>query len=210
MQKLFYIFFFISFLVATVEAKTIAKQDIVKKTEDIKYLSQKIANDYLSLYHEPKNKNYKAKLQEAIKQLEDDFRFIARNSNNLETKNILDFLSYTKDQIKESITQDISKESVLDMLDYSDALLEGATFALKKEDKNIKLHLMKISKLYLAINLNFDTNNNKEILKQEIKLLDNSLKINASWVAYKALIKKPCFIPNITAILENDIESGLR
>jgi len=210
MQKIFYIFSVIFFLVTTSSAKTIEKKDITEKIKDIKYISQKIATDYLSLYHQPKNKSYKVKLEKSIEQLEDNFRFIARNNRDLDTKNILDFLSYTKDQMKDNITHKISKENVSSMLDYSNQLLEGATFTIKKDNKNLKLHLLKISKLYLATNLNFDIDNNKEILSQEIAILDNSLKTNTSWITYKKLLKKPCFIPTIMAILQHDIESNLK
>jgi len=210
MKKLFYIFYLLSFLALESDAAKIDKQMIITKTEDIKYLSQKIANDYLLFYYQPQKESYKTKLQDSIQKLEDDFRFIARNSDDLETKNILDFLSYTKDQIKESIKQDVSKESVLSMLDYSDALLEGASSTLTSDDKDIKLHLMKASKLYLATNLNFDKTNNQEAFEKEIVFLDSNLKTKSSWIAYKKLMDKKCFIPCITTILLNDIESNLK
>ncbi len=194
-------------------AATTEAQKSIEVTEDIKYLSQKIANDYLHLYHDPEKRDVKAQLQTSIKKLEDNFRFIAKNTNNLDTKNILDFLSYNKDQMKEILTYDISKDNASSMLDLSATLLEGANSILSQRAQNHhkqKFHLMKISKLYMAINLNFDAENNRNILKQELVLFKH-LGANYSWRAFKSVLegKQSCFVPNIVSILVKDLENSL-
>jgi len=190
------------------------EQKIIKVTRDIKYLSQKISNDYLYLYHTAKKESIKNELQKSIKKLEDDLRFIAKNTNNPDTKNVLDFLSYNKDQMKETLEEDISKESVLSMLDFSDTLLEGAQSILDIKNQDLyekKFHLMMISKLYMAVHLDFDPINNKSELKKEIELFNNSTALNSSWLSFKNIVNnnQTCFIPNIVSILIKDLENDI-
>ncbi len=191
---------------------TTDNQKIINVTENIKYLSQKVANDYLYLYLDSEKRAIKEALNSSIKKLEENFRFIAKNSNNTDTKNILDFLSYSKDQMKETIADDISKENVSSMLDFSTTMLEGAGSMLEAQKHNrfeSKFHLMIISKLYMAINLDFDKTNNTQELKKEIKLFHSNHASNSSWLAFKEIVEKQqtCFIPNIISILIKDLEN---
>ena len=200
-------------IVINLTALNASADKMVAVTEDIKYLSQKISNDYLYLFHNPKNVKIKEELNNSIKKLEDDFRRIAKNTESLDTKNILDFLSYSKDQMKETISEDLSKDSVASMLDFSDTMLEGAQSILDTQNQTSyknKFHLMMISKLYLAINLGFDSKNNKNSIKKEIELFDNNNKSNDSWVAFKDILenRQNCFIPHITTILIKDLENN--
>jgi hypothetical protein len=212
-KKIFFIAFLIGWASIYAHASTDEKK-IIEVTENIKYLSQKIANDYLHLYHNSKKKSIKNKLQNSIKNLEDDLRLIAKSTNNPDTKNILDFLSYNKDQMKETLEDDISKESVSAMLDFSDTLLEGAQSILDTKNHNVydkKFHLMMISKLYMAINLDFDPINNKTEIKSEIELFNKSTALNSSWLSFKNILNnnQACFIPNIVSILIKDLENGM-
>ncbi len=209
-NKIFFISLIISCMTLSAYATT-DKQKIISVTEDIKYLSQKIANDYLYLYHDPKKSALKEELNRSIKKLEENFRFIAKNSNNADTKNILDFLSYSKDQMKETISSDISKENVSSMLDFSDTMLEGAGSILEVQKHNrseSKFHLLMISKLYMAINLDFDKTNNMQELKKEIKLFNSNHASNSSWIAFKNIVEnnQESFIPNIISLLVKDLE----
>ncbi len=212
MKKIFYIILLVSWATLFAHASIDQKKEIIKVTENIKYLSQKIANDYLYLYHDPKKAAIKVELKSAIKKLEDDFRFIAKSTNNPDTKNVLDFLSYNKDQMKETLENDVSKESASSMLDYSDTLLEGAQSILDSQNHNTyesKFQLMMISKLYMAIHLDFDSINNKNEIKKMIKVFDNNSKSHASWIAFKAIVenRQTSFIPNIISILIKDLEN---
>ncbi len=191
------------------------EQKIINITKNIKYISQKLANDYLYLYHDRTKTEIKSQLQTSIKKLEDDLRFIAKNTNNPDTKNILDFLSYNKDQIKETLAGNISKESAGAMLDFSDTLLEGAQSILDTDkrtlkDREKKFHLMTISKLYMSIKLGFDPINNKNELQKKIALFNHTTAHN-SWLTLKNILSdnEASFIPNIVSILIKDIESNI-
>ena len=214
MKKIFYITLFMSLATPIMHASTFNQQKIMKVSKSIKYLSQKIANDYLYLYQDRQKIEIKSQLNSSIKKLEDNFRFIAKNSDNPDTKNILDFLSYSKDQMKDTLEEDISKESVSSMLDYCNTLLEGFQSILDIQNYNSyekKFHLMMISKLYMAINLNFDPINNKNKIEKEIKLFNNHLVLNNSWHSLKNILinNKVYFIPNIVSILVKDLENSV-
>lgn len=199
-------------MILNTHASESEKRDPIKVTKEIKYLSQKIANDYLYLYHGSKQAMVRDTLQESIKKLEDSFRFLAKNTTNDDSKNILDFLSYNKDQIKEILAVDISSENATSIMDLSDTLLEGANSILDTKIDHTseqKFHLMKISKLFMAVNLGFDPENNREQLKQEMVLFSH-WQSKQSWRAFKTILdSKNCFVPNITSILLKDLENGL-
>jgi len=182
--------------------------DIAKVTENVKFISQNIANEYLYLYNDSKKTYIKDMLQNDIKKLEDDYRIIARNSNDSDIKNVLDFLSYNKDQIKEILEDEISKENVSTILDLSNTLLEGANqiLSIKNHDTfDAKFHIMKISKLYMATKLNYDKEENQNLLNEEIKLFDEHVT-DSSWLTLKDILDRT-FVPNIVYMLVKNIKN---
>jgi len=200
-----------------------ANEKIIDATKDIKYLSQKIAKDYLYLYSNPKRTILHSELINDVKKLETDFRFIAKSSDNSDTKDILDFLSYSKDQIKEILNRDISIENITQMLDYSETLSEGAESILMTyhynttNDKELKTDLMEISKFYLAQHLGINSLNSTEQLQLKMQIVETKLEgenINliSSWSALKNLLdaKENYFIPNIIFILVKNMENSNR
>ena len=114
--------------------------------------------------------------------------------------------------MKDTISADMSKTSVSSMLDFSNALLEGAGSMLEAQEYNkfdSKFHLLMISKLYMAINLDFDKTNNSQKLKKEIKLFNSNHESNSSWIAFKDIVEnnQDSFVPNIISILIKDLEN---
>jgi len=182
-------------------------------TQDIAYASQDIATVYLSLFNDDKNSLYKSKLNNSIHTLEESFRELAKEADCADTKNILDFLSYSKDQIKETLKKDVSKERVHEILDYSGTLLEGAESVLKTngykptKDEDQRVVLSKLTKFYMAYKLGFDTQNSKDELQKLLERLDDSMQPNLSWSSYKRLINtEDKFFPNMILILTKDLE----
>jgi len=159
-------------------------------------------------------------LQNEIKELEDNFRFVAKNTNNIDSKNILDYLSYSKDQIKEILSADIKSENREFILDHTEALSEGAQSILISynydplKDKDIKINLANISKFYMAINANINPTANRNNIQNEIKIIDTKLinsstELKGSWHILKNLLnaKEDQFIPNIISILIKNLEN---
>lgn len=219
-KKIFFTTLAIISIVHTIEASTNEDIKIIEATKNIEYLSQNIAKEYLYLYQNPKRIETKTKLQNEIKELEDNFRFVAKNTNNIDSKNILDYLSYSKDQIKEILSADIKSENREFILDHTEALSEGAQSILISynydplKDKDIKINLANISKFYMAINANINPTANRNNIQNEIKIIDTKLinsstELKGSWHILKNLLnaKEDQFIPNIISILIKNLEN---
>ncbi len=219
-KQIFFTILVIVSILHTVEASTDKNTKIVKATKNIKYLSQNIAKEYLYLYYNPKRVETNAILQNDIKELENSFRFIAKNTNNVDSKNILDYLSYSKDQIKEILNSELKSENRELILDHTEALSEGAQSILISynydplKDKDIKINLANISKFYMAINEDINPAINKDNIKNEIKIIESKLtnssaELMGSWYTLKSLLntKENQFIPNIISILIKNIEN---
>jgi hypothetical protein len=219
-KKIFFITFAIISIVNAAGTSANENTKIIEATKNIKYLSQNIAKEYLYLYHNPKRVETKAILQNDIKELEDNFRFVAKNTNNADSKNILDYLSYSKDQIKEILSSKVKAENRELILDHTEALSEGAQSILISynydplKDKDIKINLANISKFYMAVNENINPSANKENIKNEIKIIESKLtnssaELKGSWRTLKSLLntEENQFIPNIISILIKNIEN---
>ena len=92
------------------------------------------------------------------------------------------------------------------MLEGAQSMLDGQT----PNKFNTKFHLMMISKLYMAINLDFEKVDNKNEIKKEIALFNSNTTSNSSWLAFKDIIenKQKIFIPNIASLLIKDLENN--
>jgi len=204
----------------TTEVSAAENTNIIEATKNIQYLSQNIAKEYLYLYHNPKRNETKAILQNDIKELESSFRFVAKNTNNDDSKNILDYLSYSKDQIKEIINNEVKAENRELILDHAEALSEGAQSILISynydplQDKDVKINLARISKFYMAEHENINSSANKQNIKDEINIIEkkftnSSAELLGSWHILKNLLNtnEDQFIPNIISILIKNIEN---
>ncbi len=218
-KNIFYITLIVLSTTLFAHALTDKSINIIKSTKNIQYLSQKISKDYLYIYYNPKKIATKTELNNSIKKLEESLRIVAKNTHNLDTKNILDFLSYGKDQIKELLNSDISKQNSILILEYSETIFEGAQSILNTNnydyttDKDIKTNLMRILKSYMAIHtkINKDANiaqleREKILLKKRMKFLNS--EVNQSWQPLEKFLetKDNYFIPDIVSILVKNIE----
>ena len=192
MKKIFYLFFLMLGATQYSEAATRGDVKVLESSEDIRYLSQKIVKDYLFLYDNPQKSAVKNELHTSLAQLSDDLRVIVMTTKDSDTKDILEFLAYSKDQIKELFDQKADKEKAALMLDYSETLLEGADSIAKAHmydfseeekmlmvTKEIEYLLERITKYYMAFNVGFNTPINKEQMDESISRLEENLeKIN--------------------------------
>ncbi len=219
-KKIFYTYFTIFAILFVCEGVAGENLQIVKSVKNINYLSQKIAKDYLYLYYNPKKTEIKLQLYKDIKKLEDNFRLVAKSTDNDDNKNILDFLSYSKDQIKETLAKNISIKNATLMLDYSEALSEGTKSILdtynydSSIDRDIRVNLAKILKLYIASHISINPIISKEQLKTQIQIVDTKLKKayknrDQSWKTIRDLINsdEEYFVPNILFILIKNMEN---
>ncbi len=207
----------VAFLILFTSLQLQAQSKTVEAAQKIKVLSQKYANDYLFLYYNPNHFKYLPKLHSSIKDMEKNLRIIAKDTQNEDTRSILDYLSYTKDELKELLDEEIDRDNTQKVLDATDSLVEGVESILQNRDtkifkESLKYHIMRLSKLYMAIHLKFDQEENREKLTDEIKIVEQMVQnlnqnIYVSWHAYKRLFLSPgkYFIPHIVSIAVDDL-----
>jgi wyosine [tRNA(Phe)-imidazoG37] synthetase (radical SAM superfamily) len=166
---------------------------IIEATENIRYLSQKIAKEYFFFYTYPENEKIKKNLYEALKALSRNLQVISAVTKDADTNNLLEFLAYSKEEILNILKKKPNKEYAILMLDYSETLLEGAdsigrtySYAFSKEEemlvasKNVSYLLERIMKYYMALYHGYNTQNNRTNLQQSIEELKSYfVKINA-------------------------------
>ena len=193
---------------------------VIEASENIRYLSQKIVKDYLFFYKNQDKVEVKRGLDRVLAKLTDDFRIIATTTKDEDTKDILEFLAYSKDQIEEIINEKADKERAALMLDYSETLLEGADSIAKahKYDfsdqekmlmvtKEMGYLLERVSKYYMAIHVGFNNATNKDQMQESITELEENIaqinsytypaefqeiqaKMNESWKVNKSFFDK--------------------
>ena len=165
---------------------------VIEASENIRYLSQKIVKDYLFFYKNQDKLEVKRGLDRALVKLTDDFRIIATTTKDGDTKDILEFLAYSKDQIEQIFNEKADKERAALMLDYSETLLEGADsianahrYDFSDEEKMLMVTkemeylLERVTKYYMAIHVGFNSATNKEQMQESItKLEENIAQIN--------------------------------
>jgi len=165
---------------------------IIEATENIRYLSQKIAKEYFFFYTYPENMGIKQDLYETLKELSRNLQTISAVTKDADTNNILEFLAYSKEEILNILKKKPNREQAILMLDYSETLLEGAdsigrtyayTFSKEEEmlvaSKNVSYLLERIMKYYMALYHGYNTQNNKINLQNSVDELKGYLaKLN--------------------------------
>ncbi len=188
MKKIFYIFLLFFGATLLSEAATRGDVKVLEASENIRYLSQKLVKNYLFYYQHPEQTETKNRLKKELGELNSDLRIIATTTKDTDTKDILEFLAYSKDQIEEIFNGKADKEKAALMLDYSETLLEGADsialahrYNFSNEEKmlmvtkKIQYLLERITKYYMAIHVGFDSTTNSEQMKNAMIEMEESL-----------------------------------
>jgi len=202
------------------EAATRGDIKVIEASENIRFLSQKIVKDYLFFYKHQDKTEIKRGLKKSLSKLTEDFRIIATTTKDGDTKDILEFLAYSKEQIEEIFNEKADKEKAALMLDYSETLLEGADsianahkydFTIEERmlmrTKKMEYLLERVMKYYIAMHVGFNTPTNQEQMQQAINSIEESLveislynypeeiksvqnNLNESWAANRRFFKQ--------------------
>lgn len=194
---------------------------ILEATENIRYLSQKIVKNYFFSYTYPERIRIKSTLYNELDMLKKNFRIIAVTSKDSDTKDILEFLSYNKEQMLEIFEEEKNFENASLMIDYGETLLEGINSIATEhkyefsEEENMLMSTKKIEyllertlKYYMIIHSGFDNLTMQEMMKITIKEIEKNLlslnnypysheltierdKLNNAWEKSKLLLHKP-------------------
>jgi hypothetical protein len=171
-------------------ASTRAEVNVLEATENIRYLSQHLTRNYLYLYANPRKTEIRQALLHDLDKLVENIRTISMTTNDEDTKNILEFLTYSKDQIEELLQKKPNKKDAALMLDYSETLLEGANSIAKAHaynfsesekmlmlSKNMEFLMERSAKYYLALGIGLGTDVNRRQMRQAIRDLEKNLRI---------------------------------
>ena len=173
---------------------------IIEATENIRYISQQMAKEYLFLFKTPHAEETKKQLKRSLIDLTDNLRVIGETTKDEDTKDILEFLAYSKDQIAQIFTEKADEEQAALMLDYSETLLEGAdsiaaahAYEFTREEhmlivtKKMEYLLERMMKYYIALHVGFNNPTNKEQMEEAIKKFDENMKLIEAYSYPKAV-----------------------
>jgi hypothetical protein len=190
MKKILFILSIVLGIMSNSEASTRSNVKIIEASEDIRYLSQKIAKEYLYLYYNPHKINLKIQLTNNMKNLKKSIEQIAINTQNTDSKNILNFLTYTNEEIQVLLEQEISSDKSILILDYSETFVEAANsiqslhqYDFSNEEKmlmhlkELEYLLERVNKYYIASILNLNKISNKQHMKNALVKIEAILKI---------------------------------
>jgi hypothetical protein len=162
---------------------------IIEATENIQYLSQKIATDYFFFYNKPEDTMLKNQLYKNIENLQFYIGDIGDTTQDIHTKNILDFFIYRIEQIKQLPSQKINESNARLILKYSEVLLEGAKsiakehkYKFSKEErmlmtsKEIQYLIERATKYYMAFQIGLNSATNYAQMQKAIRDIDNHIK----------------------------------
>ncbi len=175
--------------VSSLCASTRGDVKVIEASENIRYLGQKIAKEYLLLYHNPKKTEIEDRLYRDMESMEKSVVDISTITNNKDSKNILDFLIYNQEEIKSLLKEKVNREKSILMLDYSESFLEAANsienthqYEFSTEEKmlmslkEIEYLFERALKYYIASTLDIDKNNNYKNMKHAIDDIDQILE----------------------------------
>ena len=189
MRKFFYIIITIFGLLEVSYGSTRGDVKIIEATENIQYLSQKIATDYFSFYNKPEDVLLQNQLHKNIAHLQFFISDISNTTNDTRTKDILDYFIYRSEQIKQLPNQKINDSNARLILKYSEVVLEGAKsiakghkYKFSKEEKmlmtskEIQYLIERATKYYMAFQVGLDSRDNYEKMQKAIVDIDKNIK----------------------------------
>ena len=189
MKKLLYIFLMFSMLSSFMFAATRGDIKVIESSEDIRFLTQRMVKNYLQLYRTPQKTTITSSMEESLSKLSASFRSIAVTTKDSDSKDILDFLAYSKGEIEKSIKIKPDNEKALLMLEYGEIILEGVNsienahrYDFSEDEnmliiaKNMKYLLESIVKYYMAYHMNIAVERNEENMLVFINEFEENLQ----------------------------------
>jgi hypothetical protein len=184
------------FSLATQPAKASVDQHdllMLKTAKDIEYISQKITKAYFYKQLDIRADQAERDLRESLSLLDQGIPKLHSGTSDTEGKNIATFLSYTSEELLETLKKPYSKENGALMIDYSESLMEGANVisqrhikgrgpeeAMMVETEQLLFLLERINKYYIAHKAGFKDYNNVIQLEQAVRDFERGLaKVNS-------------------------------
>ncbi len=176
-------------LSSTLQAASIRSQvSLLEASENIRLSSQQIAVDYLSYYLNPKKRYRKSLALKKLDELEKQFDLIDRSMKDEESREVLNFLSYSKQKMFKLMQEPSDDKNPQKILEYSEILLKAADsiaqdldYALSEEEKmlikmkNISFLIERLTKNYLLLQTDKKNKSYRNMVKQTITEMEKAL-----------------------------------
>ena len=175
---------------------------IIEASENIQYLSQKIAVDYLLLYNKQDNNFLKRRIEKNMKRLESFSNEILEMTKSDSTKHYINYFKEALNDIKKIINQKKSIENINQILNYAEEFIEGSDaiidehkYNYTKEEKMLMLskkaqYLFEyVTSYYMASKIGVSNDFNREKMHRAIAKID-SILLEANDYNYSKELKK--------------------
>jgi len=194
-----------AFLLATsFAAHAISEKElaVVEAAELIEIVGQSLAKAYFYKHLGIRVANANKDIDEGMIQLNSSVRVLTENLTDEEEKNILLFMTFTRDEIEETLSLPYSEENGSLMIDFSESLLEGADFIVARhgEENNPDLDMLvtsekmiylleRINKYYIAFQAGLNDSNNVQQLNTAVADFESLLGVVNAHQGYPAGVK---------------------
>ena len=175
---------------------------MLEAAETIKQYSQEAAKAYFYQQQHVRTAQAIRDLEDSLTAFDNAIKELNRYAKDEEDKNMLQFLAFTVDELKQTTSEVYNEEYGALMLDYSDSLLEGAELIEHKHAKrnsykesmlitteDMAFLLERITKYYIAFRAGFRDYNNVMQLQQAVKDFESGLAEINTYKGYPKSIK---------------------
>jgi len=156
------------FSISTLQAENKAHK-IIENAENLKIISQSLAKNYFYIHQGIQISSAKRGLKNDIMHLDASIKKIQEQANDKETQDLIEFASFSSEELKEILQEPYSPENGGLILDYTESLLESSDTILKyhlaknpnKETEmllivvDMKYLLARAAKYYIAFSAGF-------------------------------------------------------
>lgn len=171
-----------------------SNKDIIERLENMRIQSQRITKDYLYINQNVRVEQSKAQLKESMAKLDEDLEYLNAKLKGEENQNLLMFLTFTRDELKDVMRENYTKQNGALVMDFGESLLEGAEAIIKNQTKlkrakkslsltleGMILNLERATKYYIAFQAGFKDHNNIKQMNAAMSTYEDGiaqLKVN--------------------------------
>lgn len=178
---------------------------------------KRVKNDIITLYSRPNNRELRDHLLGKIDDIKSAIREFAKEKSQKDIKNILEYLLFNIDKIKERVSEkkSLSKDETIDLIDSCRSMLEGVSSiednSLFSVNKLTKDDIEALRTYYLLKRDNIESEITEDKYHKILNLLKNKhfTNKNSSESFIKILNNEKLFLPNIIYILGSKLEGEI-
>jgi len=164
----------------------LAKTDVLLQAKTIKTISQDLAKNYFYMEQGIQTTSAKKGLKANILALDESIRKLQLGAKEEETKQIIEFMFFSVDELKSTMREALNAENGGLVLDYTETLLEGAeniashnkgkTESMLDIVEEMKFLIERASKYYIVFRAGYTDEINIRQAKSAVEKFDTLLK----------------------------------